>query len=135
MINDLVLSPTITPKLHVCKVVDVCGYRECVGLYDIADEDQYMIGKYANHLEPIPLTEKILKANGFEEFGEMLGGIIQWRFYFEDGKIKMEHVKCMPKWDFFVGINAILDIWYVHQLQHALRLCGLNELADNFKIE
>jgi len=24
---------------------------------------------------------------------------------------------------------------YVHQLQHALRLCGLNELANNFKLE
>lgn len=24
---------------------------------------------------------------------------------------------------------------YVHELQHALRLCGLTELADNFKVE
>lgn len=24
---------------------------------------------------------------------------------------------------------------YIHELQHALRLCGLNDLADNFKIE
>ena len=30
-------------------------------------------------------------------------------------------------------INSIkLDS--VHQLQHALRLCGLDELADNFKV-
>ena len=27
-----------------------------------------------------------------------------------------------------------INVFYVHELQHALRLCGLNELADNFKI-
>lgn len=27
-----------------------------------------------------------------------------------------------------------INIDYVHELQQALRLCGLNELADNFKI-
>ena len=26
------------------------------------------------------------------------------------------------------------DTLYVHELQNALRLCGLNELADNFKV-
>lgn len=28
-----------------------------------------------------------------------------------------------------------IEFKYVHQLQHALRLCGLDELADNFKIQ
>jgi len=33
-----------------------------------------------------------------------------------------------------VGVNCIIGINYVHELQHALRLCGLQELANNFKI-
>ena len=28
----------------------------------------------------------------------------------------------------------VINLYYVHELQHALRLCGLNELADNFKL-
>ena len=28
----------------------------------------------------------------------------------------------------------ICDTLYVHELQNALRLCGLNELADDFKV-
>ena len=28
--------------------------------------------------------------------------------------------------------NIFAQIYYVHELQHALRLCGLQELADNF---
>ena len=30
--------------------------------------------------------------------------------------------------------NILRPIQYVHELQHALRLCGLSELADNLKI-
>ena len=30
--------------------------------------------------------------------------------------------------------SRICNLQYVHELQRALRLCGLNELADNFKV-
>lgn len=72
------------------------------------------------NVEPIPLTDEMLKANGFDK---------EWLTY-----------------EFYDGYNFFLDgkngvcvhvgrIWLVHELQHALRLCNLNELADNFKIE
>ena len=32
-------------------------------------------------------------------------------------------------------VGIVEQFYYFHELQHALRLCGLNELADNFKIE
>ena len=31
-------------------------------------------------------------------------------------------------------LDVVLPCKYVHQLQHALRLCGLDELADKFKV-
>lgn len=64
-------------------------------------------------VKPIPLTAKILGKNpNIEELGY---------------------------WDYEVNVfrlfaTPILNLWYIHQLQHALRLCGLNELADNFKM-
>lgn len=30
--------------------------------------------------------------------------------------------------------SMIYNLQYVHELQHALRLCGLDELADNFEV-
>ena len=36
--------------------------------------------------------------------------------------------------NFIVSDHRNKNAKYVHELQHALRLCGLNELADNFKI-
>lgn len=31
-------------------------------------------------------------------------------------------------------ITNVPNIQYIHELQHVLRPCGLNELADNFKM-
>lgn len=74
--------------------------------------------------EPIPLTEEILINNGFEDLGKY--------FRLQDD-ILMIHRNCGKLW-VIIGTWAI-DIQYIHQLQHLLRLCGLNDLADNFKIK
>lgn len=75
-------------------------------------------------LQPIPLTEDILLKNGFEDFG---------RYFRLQDDILMIHRNGGKLW-VIIGTWAI-DIQYVHKLQHLLRFCGLNELADNFKIE
>ena len=84
---------------------------------------------------PIPLTAEILEKNGFVLRGKTYilkwrGADIHWR-----------------KTDGYASITAPnklkLEGWcsisngyfcYVHTLQHALRFCGLDELADNFKV-
>lgn len=76
-------------------------------------------------VKPIPLTEEILKANGLKWSGT-------WRAYCkfcEDKKFIM--VTCDKEEGFGIH-NTKIRFHYVHQLQHALRLCGLQELADNF---
>lgn len=74
-------------------------------------------------LRPIPLTEDILKKNGFEKDSETgkcllsdqddifeicwLGAIL----FVQSGYGRMELVNCQ----------------YIHQLQHAVRLCGIDK--------
>ena len=86
-------------------------------------------------VKPIPLTPEILEKNGFVLHGKTYilkwrGADIHWRK--TDGYASIT----APK-------NLKLEGWcsisngyfcYVHILQHALRLCGLDELADNFKV-
>ena len=76
--------------------------------------------------EPIPLTPEILEKNGWKE-DEL------WHIY-QDGMNTIQ--SCLP--DMRGIINGIeikhFKCEYVHQYQHLLRLCGLNELADNFEI-
>ena len=77
-------------------------------------------------IEPIPLTTEILEKNGWEQteccheyqYGK---NIIQCRLPYMVGRINgidIENFKCE----------------YVHQYQHLLRLFGLDELANNFKV-
>jgi hypothetical protein len=73
-------------------------------------------------IEPIPLTEEILKANGYEEHvGEKgaYGVTIAPHFKRDDSP----EVFCDGH-PFAVLFDEPVDIKYVHQLQHVLRLYG-----------
>lgn len=93
------------------------------------------LGNIEVDLLPIPITPEILKKNGwngdysstypkFDSFRDGDDGCLEISV-FEDGEIRATINLC--EYDLF-------QIKYVHELQHALRLFGLNELADNFKV-
>ena len=68
-------------------------------------------------LVPIELTEEILVKNGFEKFAES-----QTLFDYTDNDIHLEY---------WIGDGCFryytAEIHYVHQLQHLLRLCGIEK--------
>ena len=75
---------------------------------------------HADHIEPIPLTAEILKKNGFtnensdDEYGdEMEIELIldQWYIENEEGTT--------------YSFGKLIR--YVHELQHALKLCGIDK--------
>ena len=76
--------------------------------------------------QPIPLTPEMLVKNGWKE--------TQYWHEYQDGKSTIQC--CLP--DMRGIINGIeiehFNCEYVHQYQHLLRLCGLDDLANNFKI-
>ena len=78
------------------------------------------------NVEPIKIDDAILLANGFENY-KNTGSL---RFFKRDA-VKFEKIQGML-YSFTEQINGIE---YVHEFQHALRLMGLHELADNFKID
>ena len=100
-------------------------------------------------LESIPLTSEILEKLGFnkvpqqgclnpyhwtldvyeEESEELLYSIKAYKTLFRGMYISIDnHADCEP-------IKFSKQIEYFHELQNALRLCSLNELADNLKME
>lgn len=86
-----------------------------------------VIGK---DLYPIPLTPEILEKNGFNHHGCVSKN--------EQYQVMIQHWSkdnlALNKVGKHGNPVFIPDLIYVHELQHALRLCGLYELADNFKI-
>ena len=79
-----------------------------------------------NIIKPIPLTSEILKKNGWKD--------AEFWCEYQEGNNSIQ--ACLP--DMRGRINGIeiehFKCEYVHQYQHLLRLCGLNELAGNFKV-
>ena len=81
--------------------------------------------------QPIILTSEILEKNGFIKVNSQ-----RYDYGYPDTDC---YVKVNPKKNMIHvnGRNANSNLYshsFVHELQRALRLCGLNELADNFKV-
>ena len=114
--------------------------------------DPWIFGDKDNQPEPIPLTPEILEKNGFssetfltaewekkvyfkefpgcvvepDNLGKYIfGTIIYWNKTDNDGS--PIDLGTMYK-------SVIYNLKYVHELQHALRICELSELANNFKV-
>ncbi len=103
----------------------------------------YLVEEY----KPIPLTGAILQRNGFVYLPAevTLFGATE---HFDDAyilKVEDRQITIQGYSDFLHRVtfsNTANNIgWFdmgafrhVHELQHALRLCGMNDLADNFII-
>lgn len=98
--------------------------------------------------EGIPLTKEMLDANGFRyehDYGNcyysMIGGyhntsnmcICVVCMESSEGRSPV-YIDCMKINDCRESSATIRREFYVHTFQHAMRLVGLSEIADNFKI-
>ena len=89
-------------------------------------------------VKPIPLTPEILEKNGWErdidkEWKYNNSHILpHYCYQWEKRNVKIEMYSGLEG----VTISLIIGLRFyaVHELQHVLRLYGLDELADNFKV-
>lgn len=89
------------------------------------------------HIKPIPLTKEILEKNGFSDYAEN-------RWVLQESKGKIRICSFADKWSVEIhneiekkdnlGRSDMIFYcrdWarqlYVHELQHALRLCGIDK--------
>lgn len=128
MIGDLVSIGSKSPEFYgIIKSIDVLElYIKSLLTGDIERH-------FNSSLKPILITPEILEKNGFKNVNTQ-------RYDLED-PIVGYHINVNPKRK-FIHINSCFmgncnlyptDI-NVHTFQHALRLCGLGNLADNFQV-
>ena len=94
------------------------------------DNTQFDGGIWCDYLDPIPLTLEILEKNGFEKQGfdgwdytfgtEADNGHVLWRTDYGIPHLMIESYSSK------YGDFRSFGIQYVHELQHALKLCGIN---------
>lgn len=124
--NELMLGDHVQVNGEVCKVISISYFD--IGISD-SKEDFYH--EHIDNVKPVPLTAEILENNGFvykeeeetcateafhhwwlEDSAFALNDDSWWRSI-KDGKLRVKF--------------GIFPLKYVHQVQHALRLCGIEK--------
>lgn len=140
-------------KNKAYRVVEVRehGYKgEATAHIELPDEDEEasMTGEF---LLGIPITPDILEKNGFERRDDLTEDgflpfildrndteecyevIVEWRDYYDNGAADAFNVEIVDEcWKLHVGCGmktyiSTQDIIFVHELQHTLRLCGIDK--------
>lgn len=103
---------------------------------DLGVDQIYVFGKscqvatISEYIEPIPLTAEILEKIGFQQ-----------RNGYYNITIEDKDTRYCMEYDILSGKLTINNTWfvmnkvsYVHKLQHALKLCGIDkEICSHFK--
>lgn len=132
MIGDLVIGCIETDTVGEatykipCKVTDINYYGDvsCDALKPFPDELDWQDGDDFSWIEAIPLTTEILEKNGFESTSAPSERV--WKrngqevWLDNEGKNYWANIKNGEF--YFEGY-----IEHVHELQHALRLCGIEK--------
>lgn len=150
MIDDYVSYIDTFGKRRIGKVTDLHHNESWETIYvDFCDQNPERKSKI-RCVRPIPLTEEILQRNGFKltEISDEYYDDFEPRRFWEYSTDTKEILNINIKID--ENVNTSIDahngdgvqmlqyftdrnILYVHELQHTLRLVGLNEMADNLK--
>ena len=148
--NELMIGDWVSDKYGYLTQITFIGN----GYVSFEDDEGNLcqLDDKCNQPEPIPLTPEILKKNGWywaltseeEDMVSLFEGAYDEHWVYDEGAGEISLI--FPE-DTNGGLLKVDDqrfnrhlnfLWndtlYVHELQNSLRICGLNELADNFKI-
>lgn len=145
-INKLMIGDIVKYNGYIAKIYSIHGPESRYGRFDIVPYVTLsldgLIDAMCDDIKPVPLTREILEKNGFswiEDEDELSD-------YEYDGCMVLysdEEIRFYPKG--IVDRYCVIEIGdtdstyirlyinYVHELQQALRLCGLFELVDKLK--
>ena len=129
MIGDWVIDAGITSRT-VYQRINRTDERSnsCV-----ADDYKVILGEAG--IKPIPITPEILEANGIRHYKDC-GRLSYYKRMDIDFVIRYEIYSGYIEIKLCDGNSISVErITKVHELQHVLRLIGMNDLADNFFIE
>ena len=127
--NELMIGDWVRNDLNeVQQVVELREGRIMLAYNDMYDYDE---------IDPIPITPEILEKNGFEK-----QGFDGWEYNIY-GQANGDYL-CSVLWRTDYGIPHLMieshsskhgsfrsfEIRYVHELQHALRLCGIEKIIE-----
>lgn len=118
----------------VIRGIDADNKLEDKGLVGVArchplDKEQFDGGIWCDYLDSIPLTAEILEKNGWVSKRDGSGDFIYMREntqgYGSNDMIVTKNI--VGNFQMTHGSFNGISVYYVHELQHALRLCGIEK--------
>lgn len=134
--SKLMLGDLVRLNGQIVKVVSLYKNHKGSGGEIIVDSDLKIFNSLVRDedIEPIPLTEEILLKNGFRKTGSFIE-LVEYALNDVDTEICVFYnIESNTPYFYAEIANVEVELKDVHHLQHLLRLCGSNELADNLKI-
>ena len=121
-VGDWITNESGLPT-QIITVSGACAYA----IFGGDEGDPWVFDDYIYLPTPIPLTPEILEKNGWKRVDEI---------FMEKRVDENTYFSWADRYGAVLSQNGhyMCDCKYVHELQHALHLCGLDELANNFKI-
>ena len=151
--RDLMVGDWITNRNGFPMQITNVGDDYAYATFEGNEGDPWEFDDKDDQPQPIVLTPEILEKNGWhfdltpyeKDLNECCSMSIDKHWCYADTNINISLF--LPITGLEMGrlevhnhhLKRYLEFWicdtlYVHEMQHALRLCGLNELADNFKV-
>ena len=135
MIGDWMQFANGVQKVMVVGIKMDARYREKDPIITVENNRYHWIEKPLDELKPIPLTAEILEANGFSvgKYKLPVSGNEIDKYSYVDLTNHIKECVLLPltkncTWSFgSVDGMEVPVIEYVHELQHALRLCGIDK--------
>ena len=116
MIGDWVFVPHNGSATHYGRV---CGIYDSGAVSNTLEKDSGLTK--ASALSPIPLTREILEKNGFRYYHRNFAQLS------EESEFALRHDKCADENGVSLWTYGCIKICFVHELQHALKLCGIEK--------
>ena len=120
--------------------IEVVNYDKMEYVVDVLNKNGYNVQLYLNEIKPIPITPEILEKNGFEKvldedgtecyryYNSAADGYIKISLYNGgDGDWSIEIINYEKFDNNEIVYNNNFIFLKVHQLQHALKDCGINK--------
>lgn len=145
-IGDYVFIKSLYGGYHTTLIKIAAVHQKKVGYHNVSNKLNWVrIGL----LEPIPLTAEILEKNGFNKVPQPnCSNPYHWEFKkYEEGTDELLYLikaYCSLFRGMYISIDNYGDcsadyfgkqLEHFHEFQQALRLCDLDKLADNLKME
>ena len=141
--RDFMVGDWITNRNGFSMQITNVGEDYAYATWEGNEGDPWEFDDKDDQSEPIEITDDIMRKNNWEECDYPLPYNLHEYYYVKDesGNHLIWNSEVLSIWfdwekDKEEGAyaNIVIPIKYVHQLQQVLRLAGLTDMANNFKV-